>query len=63
MPQTTIEWCDHSINPFRARNIETGAVGHWCVKISPGCTNCYSSAWQKPYLTQIEFTVPNRSKV
>jgi protein gp37 len=48
---------------LRARNIETGAVGHWCVKITTGCKNCYSSGQQKPYLTQLEFTAGNRAKV
>ena len=46
MPPTTIAWCDHSINPMRARNLETGAVGHYCEKISPGCRHCYSSTLQ-----------------
>ena len=46
MPPTTIAWCDHSINPIRARNLETGAVGHYCEKISPGCRHCYSSTLQ-----------------
>lgn len=43
MGQTSIEWADHSINPIRARNKETKAVGHFCEKISPGCGHCYSS--------------------
>ena len=53
MPPTTIAWCDHSINPIRARNLETGAVGHYCEKISPGCRHCYSSA------LQIRFQMPS----
>jgi hypothetical protein len=36
MGVTTIEWCEHTINPFRARDKETGKVGHLCAKISPG---------------------------
>ncbi len=63
MPKTTIEWCEFSVNPFRARNIETGNVGHFCVKCSPGCKNCYSSRMQKPFLTQLEFVAENRNKV
>ena len=39
---TAIEWADDSWNPFRARNRETGVVGHFCVKISPGCKHCYA---------------------
>jgi protein gp37 len=46
MAQTTIGWCDHSINPIRARQTSTGKVGHYCEKISKGCTNCYSSQMQ-----------------
>lgn len=63
MSKTSIEWADHSINPFRARNLETGKIGHFCVKVSPGCKNCYSSKLQSPYLTQLEFVASNRSKV
>lgn len=46
MGKTSIEWCDHTVNPIRARSMLTGATGHHCVKISPGCTNCYASRWQ-----------------
>ena len=53
MPPTTIAWCDHSINPIRARNLETGAVGHYCEKISPGCRHCYSST------LQVRFQMPS----
>jgi len=31
MENTKIEWCDHTFNPW---------IG--CVKVSPGCTNCYA---------------------
>lgn len=63
MGKTTIEWAEHSINPFKAVNLKTGAVGHWCVKISGGCKNCYASRQQNPYLTQIEYRVENRPLV
>jgi protein gp37 len=63
MSKTSIEWTDHSLNPFRARNKETGKVGHWCEKISPGCKNCYASKLQSPYLTQLEYVASNRDKV
>lgn len=63
MAKTSIGWCDHSINPFRARNIETGKVGHHCVKISVGCKNCYSSRMQSPFLTKLEFVATNTPKV
>lgn len=44
MAATTIEWTDRSINPIRARH--RGSLGHYCEKISPGCANCYASAFQ-----------------
>ncbi len=43
---TAIEWADDSWNPIRARNRETGVVGHYCVKISPGCKRCYAERLQ-----------------
>ena len=49
MAETSIEWCDHSINPIRVRHLETGAVGHYCEKISSGCTNCYASKLQSRF--------------
>lgn len=49
MGKTSIEWCDESINPLRARDRNTGKVGHHCEKISPGCSNCYASALQRRF--------------
>jgi len=49
MAATSIQWCDHSINPIRARSIATGAVGHYCEKIAAGCANCYASALQRRF--------------
>jgi protein gp37 len=53
MGKTSIEWSEHSINPLRARlRSQDGElqpvvnVGHYCEKVSPGCKNCYSSAFQ-----------------
>lgn len=34
--QTTIEWADHTFNPW---------VG--CTKVSPACDNCYAESWAK----------------
>lgn len=51
MAETTIQWTDHSINPIRARDPKTNAVGHYCEKIAPGCTNCYASNLQKRFQT------------
>ena len=33
---TRIEWCDHTFNPWRG-----------CVKVSPGCDNCYAETQSK----------------
>lgn len=49
MGATSIEWCDFSINPIRARHLETGSVGHYCEKIAAGCANCYSSTMQRRF--------------
>ena len=46
MGATSIEWADWSTNPIRARDPKTGRVGHHCVKVSAGCTHCYSSRLQ-----------------
>lgn len=45
MGATPIQWTDHSINPIRARG-PNGRNGHHCVKVSPGCKNCYASRFQ-----------------
>lgn len=44
MPKSKIEWTGATWNPIRARNKQTGRVGTHCVKISPGCANCYAEA-------------------
>lgn len=46
MGVTSIEWTDRSVNPIRARDQQTNAVGHYCEKLSPGCANCYASRFQ-----------------
>jgi protein gp37 len=49
MGKTSIQWTDHSINPIRARDKATGAVGHHCEKISSGCAHCYAAELQKRF--------------
>lgn len=49
MGKTSIEWTDHSVNPIRARNVKTGAVGHYCEKISSGCAHCYAARLQRRF--------------
>ena len=47
MGKTTIEWTDFSVNPIRARlKSDPSKVGHYCEKVAPGCTHCYSSRMQ-----------------
>lgn len=47
MGKTSIEYVDHSVNPIRARiRGVTDDSGHFCVKVSPGCKNCYASRLQ-----------------
>jgi protein gp37 len=62
---TSIEWADDSWNPIRARNRETGVVGHYCVKISPGCKQCYAEAlnlgW--PIYSGNRYAAQDRDKV
>lgn len=58
---TSIEWTDRSINPFRARDSD-GHVGHYCEKVSAGCTNCYASNFQKRFKMP-DYDVRNREKV
>lgn len=59
MGKTSIEWCDHSVNPIRARDKATGAAGHHCEKVSPGCGNCYASRLQARFGLE-EYSGPAR---
>ena len=60
---TKIEWSGETLNPVRARNIETGKIGWFCEHASDGCRFCYAESindWRGnsvPYLRQ------NREKV
>lgn len=61
---TAIEWADDSWNPIRARNKATGVVGHYCVKVSPGCKNCYAERLQTwPIGSGIRYAAQDRDKV
>jgi len=49
MGKTSIQWTEFSLNPIRARIRGASvkdSVGHYCVKISSGCRNCYASRLQ-----------------
>lgn len=68
---TSIQWTDRTVNPIRARNKQTGAVGHFCEKVSPGCTHCYASKWNERVRpsgahligTGLAFDVRNREQI
>lgn len=64
MNRTGIGWCDFTSNPIRARNRETGKVGHFCIHVSEGCENCYAGEWNHTrYGTGLDFIAQNRDKV
>jgi protein gp37 len=42
MQKTAIEWTDFSSNPLKYRRKSDGKIVGACVKVSPGCANCYS---------------------
>lgn len=48
MNKTSIEWTDYSSNLIKYRDPD-GKVVHGCVKVSPGCANCYASAISKRF--------------
>src|SRR5262245_30040858 len=45
MNPTGIAWTDITVNPLRARNLTTGAVGHYCQHAAPECASCYAESW------------------
>jgi protein gp37 len=61
--RTTIAWTKYTTNPVRARDRTTGKVGHYCEKISPGCTNCYASGLQPARFGLPEFHAASRDRV
>lgn len=63
MAETTIEWAEESWNPIRARNKETGRVGHFCVHASPGCKKCYSERLQAWFGNPIRYAKQDQDKV
>ncbi|MEG4455946.1 DUF5131 family protein [Microcoleus sp. N9_A1] len=41
---SNIQWCDITVNPIHLVKADGKHGGHWCHKISPGCTHCYAEA-------------------
>ncbi|HRH68830.1 MAG TPA: DUF5131 family protein [Flavobacteriales bacterium] len=61
---TGIQWTDETWNPIRARNKETGRVGHFCEKVDAACKNCYAEALQARYFgNPIHYGPGDRDKV
>jgi len=64
MKNTKISWTDQTANPIRARNKQTGKRGWHCVKVSPGCVNCYAERMNcGPYGNGLPFREDVRSDV
>ena len=60
---TTIQWTNETWNPIRARNRETGGVGHFCVKVDPACKNCYAEPYQARVKNPIRFAAQDLALV
>jgi len=63
MGKTKIEWTEFSWNPIRARNRDTGKVGHFCVHVSEGCRNCYAERMQTRFGNPLRFAAQDQQKV
>ncbi len=65
--KTGISWTNSTWSPVQAIRKDNGKRGCMCVKVSPGCKNCYSETIQLRNLPQhgtgMEFTVLNMAKV
>lgn len=66
---TKIEWTQRpgttgeTWNPIRARNKETGGVGHFCTKVSAGCQNCYAAEFQKRFKNPVRYAAQDAGQV
>jgi protein gp37 len=67
--KTKIEWTQRpgtvgaTWNPIRARNKETGGVGHFCIKVGVGCVHCYAERLQKRFRNQIRYAAQDVNQV
>lgn len=66
MGKTSIAWTDESSNPIRFERDDNGAKGWQCVKVSPGCKNCYAESLNLSsriaYGTKLPYTVASLRK-
>lgn len=66
---TKIEWTQRpgtkgeTWNPIRATNKRTGGTGHFCVKVSAGCQNCYAADFQKRFNNKVRYAAQDADKV
>lgn len=62
-----IQWTDETWNPLRARRRDgMGKEGWACVRVSPGCVNCYAATQNRTTWaggTGLDYTVPALAKV
>jgi protein gp37 len=63
MNKTSIQWCDYSSNPIKARRLSDGKQGHACTHVSSGCTNCYSETINRRFGTALDYSKQNESKI
>jgi protein gp37 len=55
--KTSIEWCDYSSNPIRARLKDDPKKRGWhCERTSSGCLHCYAEAINRRFGTGLPFT-------
>ena len=62
MAATTIEWTEFSANPIRFENFATGGIGHYCEKVSKGCSRCYAERLQVRFKNKISYNAKDRDK-
>ncbi|MCC6798282.1 MAG: DUF5131 family protein [Candidatus Hydrogenedentes bacterium] len=63
MQSTKIEWATHSSNPIMAFNIHTNKRGHYCTKVSRGCSNCYAERINLEWGNKLEYTAQNAKNI
>lgn len=61
--KSKIQWTDATLNMIRARNLETGGIGHFCEKVSPGCSRCYAERMQPRFKNAIRYNEADRKLV
>ena len=60
---TAIEWTDATWNPIRARNLATGGIGHFCVRVSDGCRHCYAERMQPRFRNPVRYAAQDAGQV